>query len=144
MYKAFLFDMDGTLVDTFALIYESFNAALKENGKKELTKSDFDKKLFGKPIDSTLHRLLGTASDEDLQEILECFEGHWVSNLHKVKVFKNVQLTLESLKGEGYKLGVVSTSPRNVISETLKQTGIHDYFDVFIGAEDVENKKPQS
>ncbi len=142
MYKSFLFDMDGTLVDTFSLIYESFNSALKENGKEELTKSDFDKKLFGKPIDSTAQRLIGTTSDEELLKILKCFEGYWFKNLDKVKVFKNVAVTLERLKLDGYKLGVVSTSPRNVISETLKQCGIHDFFDVFIGEEDAEHKKP--
>jgi HAD superfamily hydrolase (TIGR01549 family) len=142
MYKAFLFDMDGTIVDTFDLIYESFNAALLENNKKTLTKRDFDKKLFGKPVDSTLHRLVGTTTLEETRDILKSFEKYWLRNLHKVKVFKNVPLTLDTLKSKGYKLGVVSTSPRDVISETLRQTGIYDYFDVLIGEEDAEQKKP--
>jgi pyrophosphatase PpaX len=141
-YKAFLFDMDGTLVDTFGLIYESFNSALIENEKGPLTKTDFDKKLFGKPVDSTLNRLIRATTEEETAQILKAFEKHWMVNLHKVKVFKNVHLTLRRLKEGGMLLGVVSTSPRNVISETLKQTGIHDFFDVFIGEEDAENKKP--
>ena len=142
MYKAFLFDMDGTLVDTFILIYESFNAALEENGKRTLTKSEFDKKLFGKPVDSTLHRLVGPLTDEETRQILKSFEKYWIRNLHKVKVFKNVPLTLEHLRDKGFKLGVVSTSPRDVIYETLKHTGIYDFFDVIIGEEDATNKKP--
>lgn len=142
MYKVFLFDMDGTLVDTFDLIYESFNAGLEENGKPKLTKRDFDKKLFGKPVDSTLERLIGSVTPEETMSILKSFEKHWFKNLNKVKVFKNVPLTLERLKSEGYKLGVVSTSPRDVIEETLRTTGIYDYFDVFIGEEDAVQKKP--
>jgi pyrophosphatase PpaX len=142
MYKAFLFDMDGTIADTFDLIYDSFNAALAENGKKTLTKRDFDKKLFGKPVDSTLHRLVGAVTLLETKNILKSFEKYWLRNLHKVKVFKNVPLTLETLKDKGYKLGVVSTSPRDVISETLRQTGIYEYFDVLVGEEDAKNKKP--
>jgi pyrophosphatase PpaX len=142
MHKAFLFDMDGTLVDTFDLIYESFNSALKENKKTTLTKHDFDKKLFGKPVDSTLHRLVGAVTPEETKRILKSFEKYWLRNLNKVKVFKNVPLTLEGLKDRGYKLGVVSTSPRDVIFETLMETGIYKYFDVLIGEEDAKKKKP--
>lgn len=134
--------MDGTLVDTFDLIYVSFNSALRELGKLELTKRDFDKKLFGKPVDSTLHRLIGATTDSEIKEILELFEKHWFKNLSKVKVFKNVNLTLKVLKEGGYKLGVVSTSPRDVIKKTLTETGIYDYFDVIVGEEDAKNKKP--
>jgi len=142
MYKAFLFDMDGTLVDTFDLIYESFNSALEENGKRVLTKHEFDKKLFGKPVDSTLHRLIGAVTEEETKKILKSFEKYWFSNLAKVKVFKNVPQTLQRLKSDGYKLGVVSTSPRGVIFETLRGIGIYDHFDVFIGEEDAKQKKP--
>lgn len=134
--------MDGTLVDTFLLIYESFNKALVEHGKAQMTKREFDEKLFGKPVDSTISRLLGITSDEEHHSVLKSFEKYWLADLAKVKVFKNVPQTLEHLKKGGYKLGVVSTSPRNVITETLGATGIYDYFDIFIGEEDAENKKP--
>ncbi len=142
MYKAFLFDMDGTLVDTFDLIYKSFNAALKQNRKRMLTKQEFDKKLFGKPVDSTISRLLGVATGEEHKKLLKDFERYWLRNLREVKVFKNVPLTLKRLKRKGCKLGVVSTSPRDVVYETLQQTGIYHYFDVLIGEEDAKNKKP--
>ena len=142
MHKVFILDMDGRLLDTFDLIYGSFNSALEEHGKVKMTKRDFDKKLFGKPVDSTITRLLGISSEEEHLKILKSFEKYWFMNLPKVKVFKNVQQTLESLKQKGYMLGVVSTSPRDVITETLKHTGVLDYFDVLIGAEDAKNKKP--
>jgi len=134
--------MDGTLVDTFSLIYESFNYGLKKNGKRLLTKEEFDKKLFGKPIDPTIHQLIGSTSSEELQAIMRDFQSHWIRNLYKIKVFNTVPLTLERLKAGGCKLGVVSTSPRGVIEETLRQTGIYKFFDIFIGEEDAINKKP--
>ncbi len=142
MHNTFLFDMDGTLVDTFDLIHESFNAALAENKKGPITKEDFDKKLFGKPVDSTVMRLLRISDDREYGKVVRDFRTHWLRNLQKVEVFKNVPLTLERLRKRGHKLGVVSTSPRGVISETLRQTGIYDYFDVLIGEEDAKRKKP--
>lgn len=142
MYKAFLFDMDGTLADTFDVIYESFNQALKEYDKRQLTKEEFDKKLFGKPVSPTISKLIGSLTEYELRDIMKAFQVHWLKNLAKVKVFKNVPLTLEHLKAAGCKLGVVSTSPCGVIEETLRQIGIYRFFDVFIGEEDAVNKKP--
>jgi len=142
MHKAYLFDMDGTLVDTFDLIYESFNEALKENKKRALTKSEFDRKLFGKHICDTLHELIGPYTEKEFQAIMESFQVAWFKRLDKVKVFKNVPLTLQRLRAKGFKLGVVSTSPREVIEKTLRQTGIFEFFDAFIGAEDTMQKKP--
>ncbi|MBN2517860.1 MAG: HAD family hydrolase [Candidatus Altiarchaeota archaeon] len=142
MYKALLFDMDGTLVDTFDLIYSSFNKALEENGKRTLTKSEFKERLFGKPVDSTLPGLLDVDSKEEAKRILKSFEIYWLRDLKKVKVFKNVFITLQRLKGMGLKLGVVSTSPRDVIEETLRETSVYPFFDVIIGEEDVKMKKP--
>lgn len=134
--------MDGTLVDTFDLIYESFNEALAENKRRTLTKSEFDKKLFGKHIDSTIYDLIGQVSEGEMHAIMGSFEAAWVKRLKKVKVFKNVPLTLQRLKASGFKLAVVSTSPRGVIEKTLQQTGISKYFDAIIGAEDAAQKKP--
>lgn len=142
MYKAILFDMDGTIVDTFDQIYLSFNKALADNGKRTLTKKEFDRELFGKPVESTITHLIGEVTPEELRKIMKDFELQWLQNLDKVKVFKSVPLTLERLKASGYKLGVVSTSPRSVVSETLRQTGIYKYFDVLICEEDAKHKKP--
>jgi pyrophosphatase PpaX len=142
MYKALLFDMDGTLVDTFDLIHSSFNKALEENGKRTLTKGEFKERLFGKPVDSTLPEILGVESKEEVKRILKSFEIYWLRDLKNVKVFKNVFITLQRLKDKGCKLGVVSTSPRDVIEETLRETSIYPFFDIIIGEEDVKRKKP--
>jgi pyrophosphatase PpaX len=142
MQKAYLFDMDGTLVDTFDLIHASFNEALKENGRRALSKEEFDKELFGKHIDSTLPKLVGPVSDAEMEAILRSFSAAWLKQVGKVKVFKNVPLTLQRLRASGFKLGVVSTSPREVIERTLEQAGILKYFDNIIGAEDAAKKKP--
>jgi len=137
-----LFDMDGTLVDTFMLIYDSFNNALDENGRPQLSKTDFKEKLFGKPVDDTLEDLIGEIDAAGISKLLKDFERHWLKNLDQVKIFKDVALTLKHLKDKGVKLGVVSTSPRDVIDLTLREVGIRSFFDVIIGEEDVENKKP--
>lgn len=142
MYKAYLFDMDGTLVDTFDLIYESFNEALTDNKKRTLTKTEFDRELFGKHIDTSLYKLIGPLDKKEMQAIMASFELAWFKRLSKVKVFNNVPLTLERLKARGFELGVVSTSPRGVIEKTLQQTGVMKYFDAIVGAEDVAQKKP--
>ena len=142
MYKAYLFDMDGTLVDTFDLIYKAFNQSLADNGKRGMTKKEFDDRLFGKPVDGTLKRLLGVETEEDTLKIMRDFQKHWMENLSMLKVFKDVDSSLEKLKSRKKKLGVVSTSPRKVIERTLGVVGILKYFDVIVGGDDVDSCKP--
>ncbi len=140
--RAVLFDMDGTLVDTHDLIYESFNKALHELNKKPLSKEDFTYKLFGKPVDSSVYSLVGISSDREYHQLMAFFESAWIKNLKKLKVLKDVPLTLRRLREKGRKLGVVSTSPRNIVAKTLEVAGIRSYFDVIIGGDDARNKKP--
>jgi pyrophosphatase PpaX len=142
MNFAFLFDMDGTLVDTFDLIYDSFNKALAVNSKKTFTKQEFKETLFGKPVDRETYHMLDITDEKEVQKIMKDFQGFWFENLPKVKIFKDVRLTLEELKERGSNLGVVSTSPRDVIKKTLQHAGVYNLFDVFVGEEDVRNKKP--
>lgn len=142
MYSTFLFDMDGTLVDTFHLIFESFNIALAANGLRQLTEQEFSNHLFGKPIDGSLQALVGTISQDQTKKLLRDFQDLWLRELRRVRVFREVPETLRLLKLNGARVGVVSTSPRGVIEETLKVAGILCYFDVIIGDEDAQKKKP--
>lgn len=140
MFKAYLFDMDGTLVDTANIIMASFNKALENNGVKRLSSRDFYDKMFGVPP-----QRIGEVLDIDktkTKSILLDFMGQWTKQLPEVKVFESADSTLKKLKKSGKKLGVVSASPNEIIEKTLASTNLLGYFGAIVGSDDVTRHKP--
>ena len=62
--------------------------------------------------------------------------------LEKVELYPFARDTLEKLKEDGYKLGLVSTSTSKMLSAALKNNSIEHLFDVIISADDTDKHKP--
>lgn len=60
---------------------------------------------------------------------------------HKIRVFPDVRPTLEWLKEEGYKLGVITSGPEYQRLK-LRIAKLDNYFDVIVTREDVKTIKP--
>ncbi|USS40759.1 TIGR02253 family HAD-type hydrolase [Thermococcus aggregans] len=60
---------------------------------------------------------------------------------HKIRVFPDVKPTLEWLKEEGYKLGVITSGPEYQKLK-LRITKLDKYFDVVVTRDDVKTVKP--
>ena len=63
MYKAILFDLDGTLLNTLDDLNESMNKVLTENGYKEQTK-DETRRFVGNGVRKLVERSLPGESAE--------------------------------------------------------------------------------
>lgn len=140
MFQAYLFDMDGTLVDTAEIIFDSFNEALRENGLKPLPVGFYYDKVFGNAPGSIAKII--KVSDKKMRGILDDFMVHWMTRIPRAKAFQNVDATLRELRANNRKLGIVSASPHEVIKKTLETVGIYGLFDVVVGEDDSSSAKP--
>lgn len=135
--KTILFDLDGTLIDTNALIHASFKHTFDVYGYQF---SDEEIKQFnGPPLEKTFRKLHGEAADE----MVQTYREHNLENHNDfVTLFPGVQTTLEELKNRGIEMGIVSTKKRNGVELGLEFTGLMKYFDTIITFDDIEQAKP--
>lgn len=137
MIKAVLFDIDGTLLDTFEFVFSAVRFTLD---KHNLTVSEkMIMKAAGKPLVEYYRYVL---PGEDFELLAQTHRDFQENKHHLAKPFQNVEEILKSLKKEKYKLAGVSNRSKKSLIKSLKISKLHKYFDVIIGADDIKNPKP--
>lgn len=139
-FKAYLFDMDGTVADTMPLHFLSWTQAVEEAG------GNFPEDLFyawgGVPllgVVRNLNRHFGYSLDP--AAVAHRKESLYLSMLDQVTPVASV---LEHIHAQHGKIpfAIVSGSPRESIRRTLTTLNLLDYFPVIVGAEDYTHGKP--
>lgn len=127
-----IFDLDGVLVDSRQLHYDSLNQSLKEVGEKYVI--GLDEHLAKYDGCSTRIKLQLLTKEKGLPEALH--QQIWARkqeitiDLLRRQIVPDTKITfiLESLKQYGYKLYCASNSISDTLETTLSQLGISDYF----------------
>lgn len=143
MFKAVIFDWDGTLADTRKIVVASFQKALREVDYN--IGEAFIEHRIGIGSTETFReilRLSGTDFDEALiKRLVEMKVRNEIEMSAEVKLFGGAYELLRSLYGK-VKLGMASMSDRKVISHMLKVTMTKRFFTAVLTADDVVNPKP--
>ncbi|RLG77341.1 MAG: hypothetical protein DRO14_02470 [Thermoprotei archaeon] len=141
--RAFIFDLDGTLIDSVEAHVKSWITSFEYVGYSNVSEDNV-RKLIG-------------LSGMDIVKILLGDDGLRMYSLIrrvKNKVFfreireGNVELypcapeLLAYLKSRGKLLGLASSTPNYLLIQILEIFNIMDYFDVIVGGDEVRNGKP--
>lgn len=139
MIKALLFDLDGTLLDTNELIYNSFYRTFKDNLNIELGKAEIAD-FFGRPLGEPFRK---HAKEEDVERLVAYYRKY-NEDLHDnmCHAFEGVKEVLEALKEKGIKLAIVTSKRAELAIRGMKIAGIYDYMDVIITPESTKLHKP--
>ena len=139
-FKAYLFDCDGTIVDSMPLHYIAWKTALGE------WNCPFPEDLFyawgGKPVDeiiSTLNRMNGLYMP--VEEVGVRKEGLYFDLLPELKAIPEVVEHIDAQYGR-IPFAVVSGGRRNSVVRSLTTVGLLDKFETIVGAEDYLHSKP--
>ena len=139
-FRAYLFDCDGTIVDSMPLHYIAWKQALSEWG------CTLDEDLFyswgGKPaveIIASLNHMQNL--NMPIEAVAERKENLYFSLLHDLKPVPEVLEQIVAQHGR-IPFAVVSGSTRESIVKSLTAVGLLDRFPILIGSEDYERSKP--
>jgi beta-phosphoglucomutase family hydrolase len=139
-FKAYLFDCDGTIVDSMPLHYVAWKKALAE------WNCEFDEKLFyawgGMPVTeiiATLNTQQGLAMP--VEELQSRKEGLYFEILHELKGVPEVLEHIKASHGQ-IPFAVVSGSTRDSVTKSLEALGLLDRFDTLVCAGDYRKSKP--
>jgi phosphoglycolate phosphatase len=128
--RAFLFDMDGTLVDSLADIGGSMNHVLGSLGFPQHPIADY-KMLVGEGAGSLVTKSLPPGQEASHGEALARYRSHYASNLvARSRPYEGIVALLESLRARGDRLAVVTNKPQapaSTIVDVLFPKGLFDF-----------------
>ena len=139
-FRAYLFDCDGTIVDSMPLHYQAWKKSLAE------WNCVYDEKLFyewgGRPIREII-RLLNEMQGLDLpvERVAERKEALYHQLIPTLQPIPEVVAHIDLQHGR-IPLAVVSGSRRSSVTASLGAVGLLDKFDTLVCAEDYKNGKP--
>ena len=142
--KAFIFDMDGVLIDARDWHYEALNDALSMFGIK-IPYTEHLNKYDGLPTRSKLSMLTREMGlPRVLYPLINSVKQERTHRIAAAKCFPQAQhlIMLAHLKRNGFKLGLATNSIQSTTLSMLKYAGIDSFFDVILTNEDVQEAKP--
>lgn len=135
-----LFDNDGTLVDTYDLILESFHHAVRNVLGHDIA----DEKLMAKVGQPLATQMWDFTDDSAVHEELLLTYREFNHRIHddRVSLFPGVREGLERLREEGFKMGVVTSKMSPLARRGLEVLEVAEFFDCLVGADSCSKHKP--
>lgn len=143
-FKALLFDLDGTLVDSEHFHFSTWNELLAESDV-QLEYDDFLKNYAGIPPAGNAARIKELYDIAiSLEELTSRKEDLNVARLKTsvIGLMPFVQSSLDYFVQKGLVMALVTASKRADVDEMLKNNGLAKYLDVLVTRSDVERSKP--
>ena len=131
-YESLIFDIDGTLWDSRALVAEGYNIQLKKEGLDHLCVTAEDlKPLFGKVMTEIADVILASIDPKDRYDLMErCMEtenNYLFENECKIG-YPGVMETVEALSRQ-YRLFIVSNSQCGYPELCMDKLGLTPYIE---------------
>ncbi len=134
MYKAILFDLDGTLTESGEGITKSVQYALEKLGKPEENLEAL-KVFVGPPLMEQFMKY-ADLDEETARRAVEIYrERYSTIGIFENRPYPGVAHMLEELKKKGYLLAVASSKPEYFVKKILAHFDLEKYFDEAVGSE---------
>ena len=143
-YKTYIFDLDGTLLDTLGDLASSVNYALRMHRMPEHSIDDV-RRFVGNGVRKLMERAIPEgAENSDFEVTFATFRQHYMAHsLDTTKPYEGIPETLEALKAKGCHLAVVSNKMM-AATQDLCRHFFPDTIEVAIGENEAAGirKKP--
>ena len=140
--QAFIFDMDGTMVDNMMVHHRAWQLKLKELGL-DLTIEEVKERCHGKNEEIIERLFPNKYTPEERYQISFDKEEHYRKVFKDdLKLIDGLEGFLEEAKGANIAMGIGTAAPIENINFVLDNLGIRDYFSCVVHAGMVDKGKP--
>jgi beta-phosphoglucomutase family hydrolase len=143
MTRAFIFDMDGTIVDNMAFHTKSWVAFFEQRGHA-IDADEFFRATAGRQGHEIMRHYMGDHLTKEESAILDAekealYRELYAPHLETVAGFEQL---IEEAQEQAVKLAVATAAPPANIVFTLDGLDLRRHFDAVVGAADVARGKP--
>jgi pyrophosphatase PpaX len=137
-YPVWLFDFDGTLIDTEDVILDCYRQAALELWREELPQE-----VVRSNMSRTLREASAAVAGEDADRFFDAYVAHSLRR-HSESVFayEGVTEMLWRLRDAGARMGIVTSKLRPSVDLVLDQVSYGPAFEVIVTVEDTGSHKP--
>ena len=126
-YRLVVFDWDGTLIDSTAVIAECIRAAARDLA---LPVPSFEQAshVIGLGLRDSLRLAVPTLAPERTTAFVEAYRHHFLAAEADMPLFTGVRVLLEDLRARGYLLAVATGKSRRGLDRALAANGMDPLF----------------
>lgn len=142
-YKAIVFDLDGTLINTLEDLMDSVNFALEKYGFPKRSLEEI-RTFVGNGMRRLVNLSVPNGTAEDISDAcFEAFKAHYKTNcMNKTKPYDGIGELIEKIKALGIKTAVV-TNKRQDSAQVIIRSFFGENIETVIGQIDGVAQKPE-
>jgi pyrophosphatase PpaX len=137
-FPVVLFDFDGTIADTGAIIADSYRDTVASVLGRELDPAE----LPGIFRAGALEAQMALLDPARIAELTQAYRTVYDVHNRRLTAFPGMVAVLQTLRREGRRLGIVSSKRTGMVELSLELLPLAGVFDVVVGAEDTVRHKP--
>lgn len=138
-FPVVLFDFDGTVADSGAIILASFRHATRAVLGEEIP----DLRLKALVGGAGLHeQMAALAPPERVEELVRCYREHNEPLHDELQCCPGMLDVLDRLRAEGRRLGLVTAKRRATVELAFARLPVESSFEVVVTSDDTERHKP--
>ena len=140
--KLIIFDMDGTLTDSWPGMQYCYNMTFRDFGREEMTEEEFLNGFVGNLTENL--RVMLHVDGEELEKAVRTFREYYRNRGHALsKPFTGVLELIRDLHDEGYAIGIATMIYRPYAVDILDELKISDCIDIVEGS-DMTGERPKA
>ncbi len=126
-YDLIVFDWDGTVMDSTAVIAGSIQAACRDLGLA-VPGDEAARHVIGLGLQQALRHAVPDAPESMYEPLVERYRHHFLAQDRAIPLFEGARETLAGLHEAGYRLAVATGKSRLGLDRALESTGMKRYF----------------
>jgi phosphoglycolate phosphatase len=126
-YDLIVFDWDGTVVDSTAVISSSIQAACRDLNLP-VPSDEAARHVIGMGLVEALRHAVPDAPPEMYQPLAERYRHYYLAQDEAIPLFEGVRDTIRELREAGYQLAVATGKSRMGLERSMRTSGMAAYF----------------
>jgi phosphoglycolate phosphatase len=123
----YIFDFDGTLVDSVDGIVAAMQAAISDISLPERSHAQVSN-IIGLGLTEALQTLFPGIDGVKAEQAAERYSYHFINDHSGLVLFKGVESVLQSLKESGHSLAIATGKSRRGLNRVLESSTLQQYF----------------